>query len=547
MSKQPVMAVSKGVAGKQLPLCYSILLAITLCLLSSCTFFTSDSNPVQRAIQQWGSSVQNFAPSYPMVLVAFDIQSCISCGALAIKLIQDKIAKYNLAANLLIVIAVDQPGESQAAIPSNFHNIVVEDTNGTLEKFFDVRNYPTLLIVDSKGKIRYRLFDPVHNFPSDDILLRYLAPIPIDLSYRGNRLQSADQKSILIEITDVSAHPSQSMVYAVDGKQNALFSITPHTAQMLKIWKASDSLRYHPDYQSQLSDSLDWWEKLRQQVPIAFAKLEAVVYASSSVVVLQGSLLRRKGRAVLQVPSLFYLSSSLPPRVLSLRFLPHIPGKLVNFQILQNQLLALSASPDQLAVYSISPQDTFRRVADLPQDTLLPSIIQRRVYSDPSCAINRTTALIFDLKLPSMVMLVFAPDTLRIDAVYRIPLTGTLYRYRLRYFRKFIQSFGEIQGILSSLQKSSSPIWLDSPVSLSFLNDTVWVVSVPYTDKRTNVPHLAVQWYTLRGLFKERIYSFDQEARTDRYVTGSLLVSNHRLYFVLKWKKRGWYVYPIPT
>lgn len=371
--------------------------------LTSCIFTRQQPNPIKQAVDGWGKMIKNYSPANPTLLLAFDIHSCISCGSFAIKFLQEKIQKYNLAANLLIVIAVDQPGESKAAVPKNFHDLVGEDTNQTLAKVFSVELFPTLLILNSRGQIRHTIVDPVHNFPDDAMLLRYLTPAPIGLSPEEHSLVPQSPGTLLIEASSAGNAPELPFVYIVDSKQNAIFTIDPVATNLEKLWKATDSIRSHPDYHSRFGDISNWLRKIRELLPTPFAMLEAIVYCSSSEVWVLAYLLKRVGEeGASQIPALLIFATQPSFHLRAIKYLPRIPGERYTLQKFGEDFIAFSSQPDSVRLYALQASDSsdVRNIADFEQDTTLPSLIQTRVYNLPELTLRRNAALVFYLNFP---------------------------------------------------------------------------------------------------------------------------------------------------
>ncbi len=533
------------------PLIISVFLIFAL---TSCIFTRQQPNPIKQAIDRWGKSAKNYSPKNSTLLLAFDIHSCISCGSFAIKLLQQKIQKYNLAANLLIVIAVDQPGESKAALPKNFHDLVAEDTNQTLKKVFSVELFPTLLIVNSRGQIRHTIVDPVHNFPDDATLLRYLSPSPIGLVPEERLLLPQSPGTLLIEASNTGNAPELPFVYIVDSKQNAIFTIDPIAAKLVKLWKASDSIRFHPDYQARFDiDISDWWQQFREQSPIPFAMLEAIVYCSSSEVAVLAYLLTRiaEGGAS-QVPVLLLFSTQPSFQLRAIKYLPNIPGERYTLQKFGEYLIAFSSQPDSVKLYALQASDSseIREIADFEQDTTLPSLIQTRVYNAPEFSLRRNAALVFYLKLPSLVYLRFPHNSLDSLITKTFPYTKALQGYRFAQFRVFLDAYDEIQRLLTRMHRESTPIYLSSSLFLHSLNDTTWILAAKYnkTPKAEHSLSLLLQWYTPSGLTKERIYilTFPKIDKEDQRRSWRILTYQNRLYLLIKWRKKGWCIYSIP-
>lgn len=492
--------------------------------------------------------MQTFLPQRPTVLFAFNLPTSVSCGVAGMKRYIQNIRQLERDANIIIAIEADLPEEVLPMQQRLRNQWIVADTNSALKNTFHIQTFPSLLIIDTSGKVTLRIVDPAHHFPPPSVLIQHLPPKPLSLKPYHKSIHTPKGMMAPPQLADL-APLSDSLLLAVDKIFGRLVALNLQTNSWQTVWQFSDSLRFHPFFSSY---PVDKWDSVQSLLGLPFAKPLRVVRqcTNGAPLVLIRCLVpsHRKDRQIEQPLLAVFFDNTW--KIKDIRSLPYqSQPSTYHLFFCQHYFYGVRKDSSGYRLYYCSVLDTtwhpfsapiFPKAKDLPPEIEQASyeLLWTLTPSAHAClyAINFSAFPFFKLQLQSSPKAEF--DTLH-------QFIGLAARYQKAFFTTLASN---LQYILQQAgTEAIDQLLFEELASLLPLNDSLVVFFAPITDT-TAAQGFAIQILNPdSGIQAELLFQPPEYPTKDQlrfyYCTTT---PNGMLHLLTKRSKSGWHLYSIP-
>ncbi len=515
----------------------------------------SSPDPQQEILHQWGSQQAGFDPARPTVLYAFDVSTCLSCGLVGLKALIGKIRKLGLEANVLVVVASDQPGESQVLWDQFPRDMIIEDTLDALSKVFQVQTFPTMLVIAPDGTVLQKIPDPVHHFPSDDELRQLLAPTPQTLSEFP--IHRSGPRTILAQIDDAVYLSHLQTSILLDKSQNKIFSLHTGTDSLFVLWKPADSLRFLPPFAptTAIPDSL--WARFKDEYGYPFLAVYNIAGVRDSTVIISffTSFPRDPAAETLDLESqlgLLFLRLQSPrtAQLDSVVVLDGFPPKNEQFFFVGNQLLTFDYTDSVITGWEYRDGQwqelPFHLRFNPSEPASFGNAIRFPLYPVPLSS----GAVLISLKLEYPVWLQWDSTQQQIIATPCCQDLFWLPQYRAKVHKLILSHFGGLRSMQQKMGLAAVPAEFQDRISTLGMEDSLVVLLFPFV-KVDSTPRidLGIDVSSIHHRYAFLSADLPEHRRKDqnRPVQVAVVAADPTQVIVLaKWKRIGWKGYRIP-